>query len=171
MSLDTISVSSVMIRDVKIIDSRDSLQKACKVMQENNIGSVIVVTNNRDPAGIVTERDVVRNVATDPSRSHLAARELMSHPLITITPATSLKDALRIIVSKDIRRLPVVDGGKLVGILTDKDIFKAIAKSEALFSALITDELLVNKTEELQQPWVYKLSEILHKRIDVGKPS
>jgi acetoin utilization protein AcuB len=87
----------------------------------------------------------------------------MSHPLTTITPNTSLKDALRLFVSKDIRRLPVVDNRKLVGIVTDKDIYRAIAKDESLISALINDELLVKHVEELQQPWVYKLGEILHK--------
>ena len=76
----------------------------------------------------------------------------MSHPLVTVNPNTSLKDALWLIVSRDIRRLPVVDSGKLVGIMTDKDTYKAIAKSEALFSALVNDELLVKQTEEIQQP-------------------
>lgn len=169
MSLDTVSVSSIMIRDVKTVYANDPLQQACKVMQMNKIGSVIVVADDKVPVGIITERDVVKNVAMDPSRSRLTARELMSHPLITVTPNTSLKDALRLIVAKDIRRLPVVDGGKLVGIMTDKDIYKAIAKNESLISALINDELLVEHIEELQQPWVYKLGEILHKRIDVGK--
>jgi predicted transcriptional regulator len=137
-------------------------------MRINNIGSVIVVAGNKEsekvPVGIITERDVVKHIAIDPSHSHFSARELMSHPLITITSNTSLKDALRLIASRDIRRLPVVDSGKLVGIVTDKDIYRAIAKNESLISALISDELLVKHIEELEQPWVYKLGEILHKR-------
>src|SRR5690606_614804 len=137
MSLDNVPVSSIMVRDVKTIGENDSLQHACKVMQTNNIGSVIVVDSSKEskvPVGIITERDVVKHMATDPSRSHLSARELMSHPLITITPNTSLRDSLHLIVSKDIRRLPVVDNGTLVGIVTDKDIYKAIARNESLVS-------------------------------------
>ncbi len=168
MSLDNVPVSSIMVRDVKTIVENDSLQQACKVMQINNIGSVIVVASNKEskvPVGIITERDVVKHMAIDPSHSHFSARELMSRPLIIITLNTSLKDALRLIVSKDIRRLPVVDNRKLVGIVTDKDIYRAIARNESLISALISDELLVKHIEELEQPWVYKLGEILHKRL------
>lgn len=169
MSLDNVPISSVMIRDVKTIGENDSLQQACKIMQINNIGSVIVVASNKEPdkvpVGIITERDVVKHIAIDPSHSHFSARELMSHPLITVNPTTSLKDALHIIVSRNIRRLPVVDNKKLVGIVTDKDIYRAIAKNESLISALVSDELLIKHIEELEQPWVYKLGEILHKRL------
>ena len=61
-----------------------------------------------------------------------------------------------------------MDDRKLVGIVTDKDIYRAIAKNESLISALISDELLVKHIEELEQPWVYKLGEILHKRPDIS---
>jgi CBS domain-containing protein len=170
MSFDSVSVSSLMIRDVKTIFESDSLQKACEIMQTNNIGSVIVVAGNnapdKIPLGIITERDVVKHIATDPSRSHLPARDLMTHPLVTIGPNTSLRDALRLIVTRDIRRLPVVDNRKLVGIVTDKDIYRVIAKNESLISALISDEVLMKHIEELEQPWVYKLGEILHKRLE-----
>ncbi|HEX7033876.1 MAG TPA: CBS domain-containing protein [Nitrososphaera sp.] len=168
VSLDSVPVSSIMVRDVKTVGENDSLQQACNVMQINNIGSVVVVASNKEskvPVGIVTERDVVKHIAADPSRSHLSARELMSHPLITISPNTSLKDALLLIVSRGIRRLPVVDNGILVGMVTDKDIYMAIARSESLASAIISDELLVNRIKELEQPWVYKLDEILHRRL------
>lgn len=171
MSLENVPVSSVMIRNVKTVGENDSLQQTCKVMQINKIGSVIVVANNKEtdkvPIGIITETDVVKHIAIDPSHSHFSARELMSHPLTTITSNTSLKEALRLIVSRDIRRLPVVDNSKLVGIVTDKDIYRAIAKNESLISALISDELLIKHIEELEQPWVYKLGEILHKRLGI----
>jgi CBS domain-containing protein len=172
MSLENVPVSSIMIRDVKTIGENDSLQQACKVMQINNIGSVIVVASNKEaekvPVGIITERDVVKHIAIDPSHSLFSAQESMSHPLITIGSNTSLKDALRLIVSRNIRRLPVVDERKLVGIVTDKDIYRAIAKNESLISALISDELLIKHIEELEQPWVYKLGEILHKRLSTN---
>ncbi|HEX6280764.1 MAG TPA: CBS domain-containing protein [Nitrososphaera sp.] len=170
MSLENIPVSSIMVRDVKTVGEIDSLQQACKVMQINKIGSVIIVTINKEsdsvPVGIITERDVVKHIAIDPSHSHFSARELMSHTMVTITSNNSLKDALYLIVSRDIRHLPVIDDRKLVGIVTDKDIYRAIAKNESLISALISDELLIKHIEELEQPWVYKLGEILHKRLD-----
>ncbi len=169
MSLENVAISSVMTKDVKTINENDSLHQACKVMKLNKIGCVIIVASNKEaekvPVGIITERDVVNHIAIDPSRSHFSARESMSHPLITITPNASLKDALRIIISRNIRRLPVVENRKLVGIVTDKDIYRAISKSESLISALTTDELFIERSEELRQPWVYSLGDVLHKRL------
>lgn len=170
MSIENIPVSSIMVKDVKTVKDGDSLQQACRVMRAAGIGSVVVVGSDGKgetvPLGIITERDVVGHIALDPSKAHSPMRELMSSPLITIPPDTSLRDALRIIVSRNIRRLPVVDGGKLIGIVTDKDIYRAISKNESLIAGLISDELLVKHIEELQQPWVYKLGEILHKRLN-----
>lgn len=172
MSLDNVPVSSVMTSDVSTIGENYSLQQACKVMQKFKIGNVIVVPSRKEadkvPVGIVPERDIVKHMAIDPSHIHFSARELMSHPLITVTSDTSMKDALHLIVSRDIRRLPVVDNGKLVGIVTDMDIYRAIAKNGSLISALAGDELLIKHIEELEQPWVHNLGEILHKRFSNG---
>jgi signal-transduction protein with cAMP-binding, CBS, and nucleotidyltransferase domain len=145
-------------------------------MSSNNIGSVVIVTNtdsNKDriPIGIITERDVVKLIGVDPYKSHLSVSELIDKPLITVPPSTSLRYALRLMVSENIRRLPVVENSKLVGIVTDRDIYHEIIRNESLIFALASDELLVKRAEDLQKPWVYKLGEILHKRIDnsIGK--
>jgi CBS domain-containing protein len=169
MSIENVAVSSVMVKDVKTVSATDSLQHACKVMQANKIGSVIVIQTNGEskkvPIGIITESDVVRHIALDPSRVHFQTQELMSHPLITVSPNISLRDALHIIVSKNIRRLPVVLDERLIGIITDKDIYRAIAKTESLLTSMISDELLMKHLKELEQPLVYKIGEILHKRL------
>jgi CBS domain-containing protein len=158
-----------MIKDVQVVDENASLQQACKVMTFNNVGSVVVVTNvdsdnnNRIPVGIITERDVVKQIGIDPYRSHFSISELLNRPLITIPPSTSLRFALRLMVSENIRRLPVVENGKLVGIVTDRDIYHAIVKDESLVASLVNDELLIKHVEELEQPWIYRLREVLHK--------
>jgi CBS domain-containing protein len=175
MSLDDVCVSKVMTRDVKIAHENDSLQQTCRIMQINDIGSVIIVASDKEaetiPVGIITERDVVNHIAMDPSRSQLLARELMVRPLVTISPNTSLRDSLRLIASKNIRRLPVTHDGKLVGIVTDKDIYREIAKSESLISAVVSDDQLMQNIEQLEQPFVYKLGEILHKRLGSSGPA
>jgi predicted transcriptional regulator len=169
MSLEDILVSRIMIKDVQVVDENASLQQACKVMTFNNVGSVVVVTNvdsdnnNRIPVGIITERDVVKQIGIDPYRSHFSISELLNRPLITIPPSTSLRFALRLMVSENIRRLPVVENGKLVGIVTDRDIYHAIVKDESLVASLVNDELLIKHVEELEQPWIYRLREVLHK--------
>jgi predicted transcriptional regulator len=169
MSLEDILVSRIMIKGVQVVDENASLQQACKVMTFNNVGSVVVVTNvdsdnnNRIPVGIITERDVVKQIGIDPYRSHFSISELLNRPLITIPPSTSLRFALRLMVSENIRRLPVVENGKLVGIVTDRDIYHAIVKDESLVASLVNDELLIKHVEELEQPWIYRLREVLHK--------
>jgi CBS domain-containing protein len=88
---------------------------------------------------MITERDVVNRIAIDPSNVYVSVRELMSKPLITIFENSSLMDAMHSMQSKNIRRLVVTDDSshkKLVGILTDKDIFRTLAKNRDLVSGL-----------------------------------
>ncbi len=170
MSLEDLFVSEIMVKNVQIVGENATLHQACKVMSSNNIGSVVIVTNvesNKDriPIGIITESDVVKQIGVDPYRSHFPVSELTRRPLITIPPSTSLRYALRLMVSENIRRLPVVENSRLLGIVTDRDIYRAIVKSESLIASLISDELLMKHIKEHDQPWVYKLGQIIHKRI------
>ena len=131
----------------------------------------MIVTNadsdeNSIPIGIITERDVVKQIGIDPYRSHFSVCELINRSLITIPPSTSLRYALRLMVSENIRRLPVVENSKLVGIVTDKDIYHAIVKNESLILSLVDDEFLLEHIKERDQPWVNKLGQIMHKRIE-----
>jgi CBS domain-containing protein len=176
MSLEDVVVSDIMVKEVLVVNEIASLQQACKVMSTNKIGSVIVVSNadivpskDRIPIGIITESDVVKQIGIDPYRSHYSVSELLHRPLVTVPPSTSLRYALRLMVGENIRRLPVVENGKLVGIVSDKDIYRAIVKNESLITSLINDELLIKHIEELEQPWVYKLGEILHKRLNTNR--
>ena len=90
MSLESIPVSSFMTRTVKIETEDQNIQAVCKIMNENNIGSIVVVTlrdKAQNPVGIITERDIVRTVGQlNPSLLHVPIRELMSKPLITLSP-------------------------------------------------------------------------------------
>jgi predicted transcriptional regulator len=82
----------------------------------------------------VTERYYVRLIGfSDLFVVDAPISELMSSPIITINQNNSVKDAMEVMLQKDIRRLPVVDThGKMVGIITDKDIFKAVNKTAEL---------------------------------------
>ena len=115
-----------------------NIMSACNIMYANNIGSVIIVTHDRThgPLGIITERDVVRILGKlDPNLLQTPLRSLMSKPLITIEQSGSINDATKIMNDKKIRRLVVIDkNNKMIGILTQRDIFKAIDKDPDLFS-------------------------------------
>ena len=138
MHSEKISVSDLMNTKVQTDFEDQNIMSACNIMSANNIGSVIIVTydKNRDPLGIITERDVVRILGKlDPNLLQTPLRSLMTKPLITIKQSASINDATKIMNDKKIRRLVVVDqNNKMIGILTQRDIFKAIDKDPDLFS-------------------------------------
>ena len=93
-----------------------------EAMREADIGDVIVIENNR-VCGIVTDRDiVVRTVAEarDPATTTLA--DICSHPLLSVSPTDSVEHAVRLMRTHALRRLPVVEGGQPVGIVSLGDL-------------------------------------------------
>jgi len=138
MSSETISVSKLMNHKVQSDFEDQNIMSACNIMHANNIGSVIIATRNEDriPAGIITERDIVRIVGKlNPDLLNTPLKTLMSRPLITIEESASMTDASKLMNTKKIRRLVVVDrNNKMSGILTQNDIFRAIDKNPNLFS-------------------------------------
>jgi CBS domain-containing protein len=165
-SLDSIPVSRVMSSPVKTVRENESVQQACKTMVQNNIGSVIVVSQSKAPAGIITERDVVRHLAENPVSFAAPASQIMSKPLVTIHPNGSIRDALQTMQSRDIRRLVVVsdDGKNMVGIVTDKDIFRFISRNESAASAFVSEEVLARDREMGERFSTSLLDDIIHRR-------
>jgi CBS domain-containing protein len=99
-----------------------SVHEAARAMRDADIGDVIVIENNQ-VCGIVTDRDiVVRTVAEtqDPATTTLA--DICSHSLLTVTPTDSVEEAVRLMRTHAIRRLPVVEGGQAVGIVSIGDL-------------------------------------------------
>ncbi len=117
-----IPVKEVMTREVCTALLEDSLLNASRKMIEYGVGSVVVMENG-NPVGIVTEKDMIEKVISrNRVPSEVLLKDIMTYPLIVISPLTSLREAAQIMLKKGIRRLPVVDNGKLVGIITDNDI-------------------------------------------------
>jgi len=136
MSIESITVSSIMVKEVKTAKENQTVKSIAKIMTDNNIGSVVIVDNSdpTHPVGIITERDIVRIAGAEQVLTlQAAARDLMSKPVVTIGLTNSVKDALQQMELKDIRRLPVVDKEKkIVGIVTEKDIFRALMTNQSL---------------------------------------
>jgi len=141
-NIKNIAVSDFMTRKVKTIMENETMRQACKLMYQDNIGSIVILRKDTDDKdgtttkkemaiGMVTERDIARMVGFSAKFfADMPVSEVMSKPLITVNPDTSLKDAVSLMEQKDIRRLPVTDyKGQMVGIITAKDIFKAVIKT------------------------------------------
>jgi CBS domain-containing protein len=129
-----------MTKEVKTAKESQTVKAAAKIMIEKDIGSLVIVkgTEPDRPVGIITERDLVRVVGTtDTSTLQMPVRDIMSKPVVTIEASSSIKDAIQSMELNNFRRLPVVDREKkMVGIVTDKDIFKVIMKSQALITSM-----------------------------------
>jgi CBS domain-containing protein len=160
-SIETTSVSSFMTRDVRTEKEDQNVLTACRIMYENNIGSIIIVKkddkDNTKPVGIITERDVVRLLGSlNPPLLRTPLRDIMSKPLVNVSINSSVRDAIQTMQQRNIRRLIVSEGEKMVGIITDKDIFRAIMNNQDLIPSLLGDKLLVEHKivyDQFRQYW------------------
>jgi CBS domain-containing protein len=164
-TLDTISVSHAMSSPVRTVKEHDTIQEACKTMVKGDIGGVIVVNQSNEPSGIITERDVVRHLAEKPISFQAQASQIMSNPVVTIHPNGSLRDAMQTMQSRNIRRLVVVgdDGKNIMGILTDKDIFKFISKNESIASSFVREQTIGRDAAERFSTNL--LDDMIHRRV------
>lgn len=134
-------VAEVMTKAVSTVESGRTLEESLAVMVANDIGCV-VVTEKGSPVGIFTERDVLRRAAQGQERLQLAMKDVMSKPLITVAPKATIWEAIELMIASKVRHLPVVDGGALVGILTQRDLFRLFfSYKELLLSAINLEEM------------------------------
>ncbi len=130
-------VKEIMTRNVATIDIKSDVQQLSKKMLDLEVGSVII-TDKKLPVGIVTERDIVRKIVSrNLIPNDISIKELMTTPLITIPSTEDVADAMHRMVKMKIRRLPVVENARLVGIVTDMDLIAVSAEMGSIFSDLI----------------------------------
>ena len=111
-----------MIKEVISIDEDASVQDAANLMAQHEIGS-LVVTEKRKPVGIITERDLLSRVlATGKHAEATKVKAIMSKPIICGDPEMDADEAARYMVHKNIKKLPVVEDGRLIGIMTLTDL-------------------------------------------------
>jgi signal-transduction protein with cAMP-binding, CBS, and nucleotidyltransferase domain len=118
-----VKIEDVMSSPVVTVKDTDSVLTASKLMKKSEIGCVVVVDKSGKPLGLMTERDVVRRVAAlDLLPSKVKAANSMTKPLGTIESSSNVTDAVRKMREMKVRRLVVVQGGKVKGIITSNDI-------------------------------------------------
>jgi CBS domain-containing protein len=113
-------VSEIMKPDVVTAAPTDRIRKAIDVMVAKNVGSVVVVEDDK-VVGILTERDILKKIK-DLDIDESLVSEFMSSPVLTVMPDTFITEALALMQTRNIRRLPVMKGGRLMGIVTEIDI-------------------------------------------------
>jgi len=120
-----ILVKNIMTKPVVQINHNKTVQEAAKIMVKRRVGSIIVVKEN-NPIGIITETDINKKIVApgkDPKK--IKAEEVMSSPIAFSGPDDDISLIVEMMKRFKIKRIPVVDKGKIVGIVTDTDIARA----------------------------------------------
>lgn len=115
-------VKDIMSKPAVIIEENKSARVAGEIMKKKRKGALVVVKKGK-PVGIVTDSDLIRKiVAKNLKPSEVKVREIMSRPLVVISPDDNIIEASRKMKRSNIKRLPVVENGKVIGLLSLTDI-------------------------------------------------
>lgn len=120
-------LSEIMTRKVVTIDISERVEEALRLMIKFDIGSVVVMDKDK-PVGIITERDITRAALRGDSMLRLPVRSLMSRPLQAVTSDLEVWRAVELMLKLGVRRLPIIEDGKLVGIVTEKDLTRWVLR-------------------------------------------
>ncbi len=118
----SLKVEDVMVKEVITLDENATAQEAAEIMNKFEIGCLIVVSRGK-AVGILTERDILKRLvagAKDPKRTKI--KEIMTSPLIVVDPEMELEEAVKMMFQMKIKKLPVVDEKRLVGLVSLTDI-------------------------------------------------
>jgi len=140
------TVKEVMNPQVVVAKPEATVKEAAQIMSQFRIGCLLVMENDK-VVGIVTESDIIGKVVAvnkDPERVRL--QDIMSKNIISTTPDESIEDAAEKMVEHKIKRLPVLDGGKLVGIITATDLISFEPKIIETLSELFSMKSQIGRT-------------------------
>jgi len=130
-------VRDVMSKDVRVVRLDSSVKEVVATMNKFDIGSIVVVQGDR-PVGIITERDILRRIV-EPclAPETLTARQVMSSPVLTINETASIDEAAKLMAKKRVKKIPVMDNQKLVGIVTLTDIVIKVPTMLSILEELV----------------------------------
>ena len=118
----SLKVEDALVKEVMTIDENSTVKEAAEVMNKFEIGSLIAVRKGK-AMGIITERDLLKRVVAEArDATKTKVKEIMSSPLVVVEPNMDLEEAVRLMFQMKIKKLPVVDGKRLVGLVTLTDI-------------------------------------------------
>jgi CBS domain-containing protein len=118
-------LQKIMVKNVITARSNDSVSRVAELMNKHEIGCVIIVDNGT-PVGVVTERDMIKRVVgrSNGSKKKKAA-EIMSEPLIEASPEMPVGEAAKLMLKRNIKKLPIIENRQLVGLVTLTDLIRS----------------------------------------------
>ncbi|MBI4744201.1 MAG: CBS domain-containing protein [Actinobacteria bacterium] len=120
----------IMVKEIIMIDETETVAVAVKKMSEKKVSCLIVNRKDYEDAyGIITRRDVVNKVvALGQNPYELQVGDIMTKPLVTVTPNLNIRYVAKLMSDTGVRRMPVFDGHKMMGIISNSDIFRSFTK-------------------------------------------
>lgn len=120
----------IMTKEIIMIEETETATAAIKKMSEKKVSCLIVNRKDYEDAyGIITRRDIVNKIVAfgqNPYELHIS--DIMTKPLVTVTPNLNIKYVAKLMADTGIRRVPVFDGHKMMGIISNSDIFRSYTK-------------------------------------------
>jgi CBS domain-containing protein len=116
-------VKEIMTTNVKTIRPEDTVKSLAQKLVKNRIGSMVVVSGSGIVVGIATERDIIEDVILSSSNfEETKVQDIMTSEVVTVSPDNTLEEAADVMVKNKIKKLPVIDKGRLLGIITATDL-------------------------------------------------
>lgn len=171
----SVEVEEIMVDKVITIEATATVRDAAKLMNKHDIGCLVVVAEGR-PIGIVTERDMLKRVLAKPEEiKKINVQEIMSKPLTVGKPDMEIESVAKIMFTKKIKKLPIVEKGKLIGLVTLTDLLRIqpqLIRMYKIFSSdlapkrmkKVFDYYLLIHPESERAAWLGKESGIFGKK-------
>ncbi len=175
-------LEEIMEKNVVTIPYTASFEDAVETMFERRVGGCPIVDKEEVVVGIITERDVVKYLSRQKTLDGYAS-DYMTKGIVTIKPKDTIEDAMKTMIKRKLRRLPVIDEGILVGLITVREILRYFGKGEAFkmlitgnikdaiskpISTILTNEEILVYKEPLTFPSDVTISQIVSAMIDKG---
>jgi len=129
-SLSETLVKDIMTKAIISVDSSTTVFQVAKMMEQGGIGAILVKKDGTT-SGIITDRDYAIKVAVDKLSMDTSVEKVASFPLVTVSPNDSITAAASLMSSKKIRKLAVIEDGKVIGIITSTDLVTQLAKNSS----------------------------------------
>ena len=147
---ESVQVREIMTKGVTFLDSSNTVEEAAKLMNENKVGSIVVM-DNLVVSGIVTERDIVRRVMAQNKPPSTKLQEIMSSPIVVINPDESISELAQLMRDRKIHKVPVIkppvkNESQLVGIVTATDLIRFSSRGSVSKMTEVIDQICLRKS-------------------------
>jgi CBS domain-containing protein len=125
---ENFSVKDIMNPNIVSLSPNASIKEAAELMSTQKIGSIVIIDENK-PIGIITERDFVTRIILKPFSLDSKLSEVMSSPVIHVSSDQSVAEVIDIMANKEIRKVPVIDNGHVVGMVTGTEFLRLFVQA------------------------------------------